>query len=292
MILVIAVISCQSEKKEISKNENLKNKPAESLIESDTSLWVTDGNMKNDTILLISQGGPKWYLDIEEHGKTNYRYIPKYSDFGIAFIHQSQTLDDRILNSKTVISLKEAKQEVEKNSNMLDKAITYFKRKNKTVIVIGKSHGAYVIQDYLATKTSLADKYFIIAGRLMINNEMTQQQLKGFNGEFSDDGLIYIPEDENADLSKYSEKEINEYKNKQMLKAGYGATDYTSKLSQIDLSNVTYIYGTKDKNIGRLTQKEIEFLKSKKVKVIETETDHSDVTYAFVDRLVDGRLTL
>lgn len=73
-----------------------------------------------------------------------------------------------------------------------------------------------------------------------------------------------------------------------MLTAGYGTSDYTLKFADVDMDNVTHIFGTKDKNIGRLTTKEVDFLKSKNVTIFETKSDHSDVTYAFIDMLENG----
>lgn len=289
-LIILLLASCLKEQKNNKKHpEVIKSED----IYKDTKLtdfWVMDANAKSDTIIIMNAGGPKWELDILSKGKTIYRYVPNYKNYGFVYVHQAQTIDNRIQNQSRILTLEEAKEETNNNTEILHKTITYFKELGKYVVVVGKSHGAYVIQEYLASKEAKADKYFLVAGRLKMNEEMTQQQLRGFNGEFSDDGLTYLPEDENSNLSEYSEKEINLYKQKQMLKAGYGSKDYIKKLKNVDLSNVTYLYGTKDRNIGRLTEKEIAFLASKNVRLIKEATDHSGMTRFFIDKLTDGTI--
>lgn len=250
---------------------------------TDTSFWEVDNSEDNDTVLIFCEGGPKWDLDFKRIGKTIYRYIKNYKDYTVVYVHQSQTLDKRIFEMKRNLTFEEAKKEKDKTTKMLKSAIDYYKGKGKEVIVIGKSYGAYVIQDYLSKYPSKADKYFVNAGRLDINKEMTIQQLKGFNGVFAKDGLTYLPEDEKADTSEYSEQEMINYQKKQMLKAAYGSDNYIEKLKDIDLSNVTYFYGSVDENIGSLTQKEINFLKAKNVKIHTYKTDHSGMTRRIID---------
>jgi len=291
-VLVLTVLSCKQESKvKVAANNNVKEDSKKSSIAN--KVWATDGSMQSDTVLVICAGGPKWQMDILKSGKTNYRYIPGYDTYGIVYVHQTQTIDESLFNKTEVLSLEESKKQVVKNSDMLEQAIIHFKDLGKTVIVIAKSYGAFIVQDYLANRKSSADKYYILAGRLKINKEMTEQHLRGFNGEFSTDGLTYVPEDEEADWSAYTDQENSRYKNKQMLKAGYGTTDYMKALEKIDLTAVTYIYGTTDQNVGRLTQEEVRFLKSKDVHVITAvDKDHSGVTYAFIDMLLDGTLRL
>lgn len=248
-----------------------------------TSFWVIDNDEAKDTILVICGGGPKWNMDFKKSGKSIYRYINNYKNYGVAFVHQSQTLDSRIYDMKRNLTFKEAQQEIDKTTEMLKLTIDYFKKKKRKVIVIGKSYGAYIIQDYLSKYPSKADKYYVSAGRLDINKEMTQQQLKGFSGHFAKDGLTYIPEDENADNSEHSKQENINYQKIQLLKVAYGFNNYIEKLKDVNLSNVLYFYGSVDENIGSLTQKELNFLHSKNVKVFSFKTDHPGMTYKLID---------
>ena len=266
---------------------------SETLLPKDTTkLWVEDGNIESDTVLIVCQGGPSKSLTFIEKGKTSYRYIPNYSNYRIAHLHQAQTLNKEMFDYKGEFTLEMAEKEVDNTTEMLYRALGYFKAKGKTTIVIGTSYGAYIIPNYLSTRPSLADKYVIIAGRIDDNEQMLEQHSKGFNGEFEEDGITYIPEGENDDFSEYQESEIKEYRVRQLLKGAIGKPRYSQELADKDLSNVIYFYATNDQNVGRLTESEIKFLESKKVKIFETNTGHSETLYRFIDKLMDRSLKL
>jgi len=296
LILLIALVSILTSCKTNQNGENNKSVefsyPKTVLPEDTTRLWAEDGNIKSDTVLIICQGGPSKNLTFKEKGRTSYRYIPNYSNYHIAYLHQAQTLNKEMFDYKGEFSLEMAEKELDNTSEMLYQTLDYFKAKGKTIIVIGTSYGAYIIPNYLSTQPSLADKYVLIAGRIDDNEQMLEQHLKGFNGEFKEDGATYIPENENADLSKYSESEIKEYRVKQLLKGAIGKPRYSQELEDKDLSNVIYFYATNDQNVGRLTESEIKFLKSKEVKIFATNTGHSETLYRFIDKLMDGSLKL
>lgn len=67
------------------------------------------------------------------------------------------------------------------------------------------------------------------------------------------------------------------------LSAAFGMNRYTQEFDDIeDLSNVTYIYGTIDPFVGRLTTAELEFLESKNANVIEGNGGHDDTYFNFL----------
>lgn len=266
--------------------------PKTILTSDTTKLWVENGNIESDTVLIICQGGPSKNLTFIENGRTSYRYIPNYSNYRIAYLHQAQTLNQEMFDYKGEFTVQMAEKEVDNTAEILYRALDYFDQIGKTTIVIGTSYGAYLIPNYLSTRPSLADKYIIIAGRLDDNEKMLEQHLRGFNGEFEEDGITYIPEEENADVSEYPESEIKEYRVKQLLKGAIGQPRYSQELADKDLSNVIYFYATNDQNVGRLTESEIKFLESKKAKIFETNTGHSETLYRFIDKLIDGSLKL
>lgn len=257
-----------------------------------TELWIEDGNPKSDTVIIICQGGPSKQLTFVEKGRTSYRYIPNYSNYRIAYLHQAQTWNKAIFNFQDEFTLEMAEKEIQNSSEMLHRAVRYFKSKQKVVIVIGTSFGAYIIPNYISSRPAIADKYILIAGRIDDHPKMLEQHQKGLNGEFKEDGLTYIPADEKPDNSDYSEEEIKEYRVKQLLKAAIGKPRYSVELSDKDLSNLIYFYAVNDQNVGRLSDQELEFLKSKKVKLFETNTGHSETLYRFIDKLRDGSLQL
>ena len=61
------------------------------------------------------------------------------------------------------------------------------------------------------------------------------------------------------------------------LAAGIGHKRFTELLSDKNLSNVLYIYGTKDENVGSLNTNEIRFLKEKKVSIIKLDGGHGSM---------------
>ncbi len=266
--------------------------PTTILPQDTTQLWVNDGNMDSDTILIICQGGPSRYLTFVEKGRTSYRYIPNYSNYYVAYLHQAQTLNKKIFNYTDHFTLEMAQKEVDNTSEILYRALHYFKLRDKTVIVIGTSYGAYIIPNYLSTRPSLADQYVILAGRIDDDEQILEQHLKGFNGIFEEDGITYLPEDENADISEYPESEIKEYRVKQLLKGAIGQPRYSEALADKDLSNVTYFYASNDQHVGALSEPEIAFLESKRVKLFKTNTGHSETLYRFIDKLMEGSLKL
>lgn len=292
LVLLAVFISCKNNTKKQTGNAIKFSYPKTTLPNDVSKLWVEDGTKKSDTVLIICQGGPSKELTFVKKGKTSYRYIPNYSNYHIAYLHQAQTFNTKMFDFDGEFTLEMAQKEVDNTSEMLYRTIKYFKSQGKTTIVIGSSYGAYIIQNYIATRPSLAHKYIIIAGRIDDNSQILAQHLKGFNGEFKEDGTTYVPEDENADLSGYSESELKEYRVKQLLKGAIGKPRYSQELANKDLSNVRYFYATNDQNVGRLTNAEIRFLMTKKVTIFETNTGHSETLYRFIDKLMSGELKL
>jgi hypothetical protein len=65
-------------------------------------------------------------------------------------------------------------------------------------------------------------------------------------------------------------------KNMAKLAAGLAEKRYTELLKDVDLSNLIYLYSKKDEQVGALSEEEISFLKSKKVKILVGEKKHID----------------
>ncbi len=97
-------------------------------------------------MIIFCQGGPSRVLTFEAKGRTSLRYIPKYKEYKIAYLHQAQTFNKDIFNYKKNFTAEMAEREVVNTSEMLYRAIKYFKDKGKKVIVIGNSYGAMSLQ--------------------------------------------------------------------------------------------------------------------------------------------------
>ncbi|PCE64076.1 hypothetical protein [Sediminicola luteus] len=290
-LFCIICVSCQDPKPKPYDSSKANTPQATNYFPNDTTaLWVTDGQKESDTVLIICQGGPSDSLGIIAKGKTPYRYIPNYNSYNIAYLHQAQTYDPAIFSKD--FTLREAEKAIEHTAEKLHRATVYFKNRDKTVVVIGNSFGAYIIPKTLTDFPALADRYVVLAGRLTDPDPIVKQHVKGYNGEYLEDGLTYVPEDEHADLSEYSASEIQAYRAKQLLKAAIGQVDYTQTLSDKDLSKWTYFYATNDTHVGRLTEAEIAFLESHGARVYPTSDGHYEVLYRFIDRLDDGSIRL
>jgi hypothetical protein len=290
-ILLSLVASCSIDKKEIKPTKENANYAPTILPKDTTKLWMSEGSIKSDTILILGDGGPKNQLDYEFNGKISMRYLPNFKNYFVVNLHQSSTYNKEIFNWKEGFTLEMAKKEVENSSEMLYRTIKYFKDRNKYVVVIGHSYSAFIIPNYLATKPSLADTYITTGGRVKADSLQTVYQLKNINTMFQEDGTKIMIPDENRPPNPYLTKRYYQVRQaKNLLKAAIGQIDYTKELKDKKLSNWYFIYGNKDRNVGVPKTEELEFLKSKKVKVFEIDSDHYNIYRGFVDYVKDGTI--
>ncbi|MFT5144114.1 MAG: pimeloyl-ACP methyl ester carboxylesterase [Thalassolituus oleivorans] len=259
------------------------------LIPADTTaLWLSDGNAASDTVLIYSQGGPADSLGFERDGRTSLRYLPGYDRYAVAYVHQAQTLNPSMYTPREDFPLDEASRAVRATSEILHRAIRYHKDRGKTVFVAGTSYGAFVIQHYLATNPSEADRYLILAGRIDMSRPMVDETLEGWAGGFQEDGTTYVHADR---LEAATDQENWNRLVKNRLKAAIGL-HFSEELAGVDLSNVVYYYATNDEAVGSLTRSEVEFLEAGGATVHETSDGHSQVLYRFIDAVMAGDLSL
>jgi len=292
-------LGCKSETKELAtfeapeNNLKLTNYPQTILPKDTTQLWVGEGSMDRDTVFIAADGGPINHLGYMSNGKTQWTYVPGFKNYIFANVHQASTYNPEIFNWKNEFTLKDGIREVDNSSEILYRTIKYFKDRKKYVIVVGNSYSAFVIPHYLATRPSLADTYLITGGRLTADSLQTYFQLKGFNSGFEEDGKTLIIPDTLAEPNPYrSEKYYQIRQAKEMLKAGLSIHDFTEELVDVDLSNFHFFYGLKDENVGVPTQKELDFLSSKKAKIYAIDTDHYNIWKRVIDFLRAGTLKL
>jgi len=240
------------------------------------------GNINSDTIIINSQGGPILEFSSDEiirflyeEGKINLNKT------AIINIHQEQTLRPWKFRGKE-ITFEQAKKYDEKSVKRLSDTIKYFKNKGKKVYVVGTSFGAFVVQDSLATHGNIADKYLIIVGRLNMPKEVWSEFSKGnyVGFEYDKNGIPKIIPF-NAEQAGMGGGGSIEDKNMAKLAAGLWYKRYITLLKNINLSNVIYIYGKKDQQVGNLNKKEVEFLKSKNVKILEWNGGHGETAEQF-----------
>lgn len=292
VLIAILLFSCGQQKQvKGDKNKIVFTYPETILPNDTTKLWVSGGNSRKDIVVIFLQGGPKDELNFATRGKTSWRYLPNFDDYYHIYLHQANTLNSGMFNYKEKFSIEMARKEVENTSEILYRAITYFKKRGKKVMVMGHSYGAFVIPHYLATKPSLADKYIIASGRIDDPKHVVETHLKGYNGEYVD-GFTFVSDEDKKDFDKYDEADKKYYSAKQLLKAAIGEISYSKALKDVALNNSIYVYNATDRNVGGLTPAELAFLKRKGFQIYETKHEHGNTIYGVVDALMEGKVKL
>lgn len=248
------------------------------------------GNPESDTVVIVTQGGPVTFLLgpevlVEEVGQLNPEQVQLVS------VHQAQTLEpDRFIAAD--ISFDDAKAADAASVAMLADVVAYFKDQGKTVHVVGFSFGAFMVQDLLATQGNIADGYLIKVGRVDMPDEVWTEFSEGRAVGFVDG--VEIVKFDIADAGMGGETPEAD-RNMARLAAGLGHKRYTELLADIDLSNVVYVYGDVDEQVGRLSEAEVAFLESRSATVIEYEGGHAtpaEVTQDAISRLLAAELLL
>lgn len=274
-----------------TKSENEENYAPTIFPNDTTQLWIGEGNMESDTVLLINEGGPSSQLDFEYNGKTQWSHLPNFFNYYRAHVHQIGTFNKEIFNFKNEFTRAMAEKEVDNNSEILYRAFQYFKDRNKTIIVIGHSFGAFTIPHCMATRPMEADNYIITAGRIDDHLVRSEYFLKGYNSRFEKDGVTFNPPDTTKAPNPYrGERYLKMYRVKQLLKGVIGQPRYSKALANKDLSKMIYFYAKDDQNVGALLESEIAFLESKGVSVHATEGGHYEIWKKVVDAFEKGKV--
>lgn len=224
-----------------------------------------EGDEKAATVMIIIPGGPSTEFATDIVGD----FAPALSPKGIltVTVHQAQTLNPSIVAGND-ITLTQASSYNTESIEMLSKVINYFKNQNRTVYVLGFSHGAFVIQNLIAKKgIDSTDKYLIISGRLDMNDVIWQAAAEGRNGYFENGITPMVFADFEPNVI---ERNLNR------ISADFSMNRYTQLFSTIEnLTNITYIYGETDEAVGRLTPNEVQFLESKNTNIIVGPGNHT-----------------
>lgn len=289
-VLLISLISSCNAQQSIETKKMSSNYPETILPKDTTKLWLAEGNPTSQIVTIFLQGGPKDELNFAARGKSIWRYLPNYENYYNIHLHQANTLNTDIFRFSDDFTMDDARKEVDNTSEILYRAIKYFKDKGKTVWVLGHSYGAFIIPHYLATRPSLADKYVIVSGRIDDPKEALTAHIAGYNGVY-EDGTNFISE-KGRDFSDYNEAAKKYYLGKQRLKAAIGEISYSEALKDIELSNSIYVYNDKDDRVGGLTKQELLFLETKGFQIYKTKYPHGETIYGLVDALTNGILKL
>ncbi len=193
-------------------------------------------------------------------------------------VHQAQTQSPNLFADEA-ISFDDAKTYDIQTIDNLSEVVRYFKGLDKKVVVVGVSFGAFVVQGLIAEKGyDIADRYLIMVGRLDIDDVIWEGFSEGKYGSFSG-GLLPSIDGTPSTV---------EASNMNKLAAGLGYNRYTNLLDKYDdLSNVVYVYGEIDAQVGRLTNEELEFLREKNVTVIEGAGGHYETMVGFIEEGIE-----
>ncbi|MBT3187571.1 MAG: hypothetical protein HN335_01100 [Anaerolineae bacterium] len=249
--------------------------PAGALSGTLASKMAAIGNPDSDVVIIYVQGGPVPTLDTQEFAGT-FAAVNQ-ADVYLVDVHQTQTLAPHHF-TKREISFDEAKVFDTESTQILADVVSHFKNAGKQVYVVGVSFGAFLVQNLLAAQGNVADGYLIVVGRLDMPAEVWQPFSEGRMVGFVDGVTIKPVSADEAGMGGGSEFVDG---NMAKLAAGLGHKRYTELLANIDLSNVIYIYGKTDEQVGRLLEAEMTFLESKGTTVLVGEGDHSGTIDSF-----------
>lgn len=251
--------------KSLLKNEDIRIE-YKNLPESLTKSGYSFGNPDSDTVIIYLQGGPINYL-------TTYGFEFRMSVSGglnekayfLINMRESQTMYPEE-TEKEEISWEQAKNYNAKTVKTLNELISFFKSQNKKVYVVGGSYGSFVGLKSLVEYKNIADGYLLMVGRLDMTQEVSNAYSKGFEAKFDSDATTPI----------IGEKDESDYiVNMRKIASAISRDEkYTELLKDTDLSNLTYIYSEIDQSVGKLTEREIAFLKSKNATVKSVKVDH------------------
>lgn len=294
LVFILAIIGCTPSADQEDRTSFIKNTeasyPATTFPEDTTLLWLSEGPAAADTVLIIGEGGPHNALDFEWGGETVWSGLPDYKRFYRAHILQSTMLNKSIYENTKGFSEEDGELEADNSTEILNRAIQYFKQRDKVVLVVGSSLSAWVILDHLSNGEFLADSYVISSGRLKANETMVQYHAQGVNVIFEEDAkTIRIPDTTYRNPVK-TERYFRLRQVKNRIKAAFGRRNYMELLADKDLSNVTYVYAENDRRVGSLTEEEFEFLKSKNAVVVKTQERHSGNDRFIIKQFNEGEM--
>ncbi len=225
-------------------------------------LFVSYGDSQSDTVWLLEQGGPVDFLFPQSELLRLFGSFPNHERLYIANVHQTLTLEHSDLTARAgELSVEQLKAEIDVSVEILYRTIQHFKRQGKQVIVVGVSHGAFLVARFLALKGPLAaEAYVIMAGRLDMPEAVARGFLNGCSYRFRN-GVEpeRKPECPTTEPSLLIGRRLN---------GAVSHDRYSEMLASTNLSRVVYVYGTADAVVGRLTEGEHGFLESRGSTVI------------------------
>lgn len=252
-----------------------------------SGLFEATGNPDADVVVITAQGGPSTELFSITGEVTEILNTLDLTKVQLVTVHQVQTLDPDQFTVED-LTFEQTKAATAHTTAYLSAVVSHFDEQGKTVYIVGISYGAFVVQELLATKGNIADGYLIEVGRIDMPEQVWTVFSEGQAAGFVDGTEVVEFSIEEAGMGAGGPAGD---RNMARLAASLGQHRYSERLADTDMSNVVYVYGTTDEQVGRLTVDEVSFLTSRGADVIEYEGGHGtpdSVTADALARLIDA----
>jgi hypothetical protein len=232
---------------------------------------VTTGNPEGEIVIVYAQGGPM--LDIL--GWQFGAYFPKVDKDKVYLVsvHQAQTFAPYNFVDEP-ITLDDANAANETSVQYLADVLQYFVDHDRKVYVVGKTFGAQLVQELLATQGNVAEGYLIVSSRLDMQEEAWKMLVDGQGIQF-ENGVTPVPDPEafsgDSDAGPYAAENLAR------LKGELASTRFTEILADAPMGNVIFVYGKQDERMGSLSDDEVVFLESKGVTIIASDAGYKQL---------------
>ena len=225
------------------------------------------GNANSDAVVVLSQGGPMPFL-VREDEILEVLSPLNLERLHLVNVHQAQTIDPAAFMAAD-ITFDEAKAADVESAAMLAALVDHFQAQGKMVYVVGISFGAFMVQELLATQGNVAEGYLIANGRLDMPPAIWTVFAEGRTVEFVDGVEIEEP------VTGLDAETVAVERNMARLASGLGHYRYSERLASVDMTNVVYVSGTFDLQVGRLSDAEIAFLVERGADVVQYDGGHA-----------------
>jgi hypothetical protein len=219
------------------------------------NLYLEDGKLDSDVVLLVIQGGPM----------PDVKHWPLFEEWKLSvhlvYVHQAQTLNPSI--RMPGFGLDDASRELAVSTEIIDRVARHFRGNKKTVLAYGASYGAYLLQEYLSEKVCSFDAIGVAAFRLDTEPRLWKAVLAGDALEFD-----YARNEWTWLSHMHGYEETNAGG---LLIAEVGRQRYTQRLAATDLSHVVFHYSDRDQTLGAPAPDEVDFLAESGAVVLSEE---------------------
>ncbi|MFT4646983.1 MAG: hypothetical protein ACI9X4_000189 [Glaciecola sp.] len=218
-------------------------------------LYLEDGKLDSDVVLLVIQGGPM----------PDVKHWPLFEEWKqslhLVYVHQAQTLNPSI--RMPGFGLDDASHELAVSTEIIDRVAQHFRGSKKIVLAHGASYGAYLLQEFLAERACSFDAIGVAAFRLDSEPKWWSSVLAGDALEFdyARNEWTWL-----SHLHGYDETNAAG-----LLIAEVGRQRYTQRLAAKDLSHVVFHYSDRDQTLGTPAPDEIKFLAERGAVVLSEE---------------------